>query len=74
MQTLHQIMQELEHILRAAPAAPGGGDSQGEAEAPEEDEPAEWNLREEATSVWHLMCHLPKNKYCPYCRKGKLIS
>ena len=30
------------------------------------------DLKEEATSLRHLMCHLPKNKYCRACQAGKL--
>ena len=30
------------------------------------------DLKEEATSLRHLMHHLPKNKYCRACQAGKL--
>jgi len=32
------------------------------------------DLKAEAITLKHLMTHLPKNKYCPYCRWAKAIA
>ena len=31
-------------------------------------------LREEAKSKGHLLCHMPKNPYCPPCQKARMLK
>ena len=50
------------------------GDPEPILEPPDPTTPGGKSLKEQASSVEHLMCHEPKNPYCWACRVGKLIS
>ena len=65
------------------PPVPPGLDEMSEEESIDSDldetiDPSaperEKELRREARSLEHLMTHLPKNKYCKYCRRAKLYK
>ena len=37
-----------------------------------EDEETKLSNKEEASSLWHLMTHEPKNEHCPTCQRSKM--
>ena len=51
-----------------------GDDSEGELVEAEWDDRGmcERDLREEAVSMEHLMCHHPKNWFCKACQRSRL--
>ena len=55
---------------------PGGSDADDEEQdssAKSRTRKKQEALKAEAKSIRHLMCHFPKNPYCPICRDGKCM-
>ena len=60
-----------EFRTRGSKSAGSEGDA-ADSEGDEDD--TRRDLKAEARSLRHMMTHLPKNKYCPYCRWAKAIN